>query len=104
MQGNETESLDILGRLRSQGADIVDHSWLGAVDNLDATHLGVDTLLTRVRDLAARPSLDTVVIWNSNLSGYVTRLSEHAAAHFTIFDLAEIGIRAALTAAGQHTS
>ncbi|CAN7254803.1 hypothetical protein LJR090_001251 [Bosea sp. LjRoot90] len=101
-QGDEAESLDILRRFRSQGIDIVDHSWLGIVNNLDAARVGCRTLLAEVQDLAARSSLDTVVIWSTNLSGYAARLSEHDAA-FTILDSAEIGIIAALSSAAERT-
>lgn len=97
-QGDEIESLDILERFRSQGVDIIDHSWLGIVDNLDAAYVGSDTLLAKARDLAARSSLDTVMFWSTNLSGYAARLSP--AADFGILDSAEIGIRAALSGAG----
>lgn len=100
-QGDEAESLDILGRFRSQGVDIVDHSWLGIVNNLDAAHLGCRTLLAEARDLAARSSLDTIVVWSTNLPGYAARLSEYAAA-FTILDSAEIGILAALSSAAER--
>jgi maleate isomerase len=95
-QGNETESLDILRQFRSQGVEIVDHSWLGIVDNLHAAQISGNTLLKVIRNLAAGSSLDTIVVWSTNLPGHAARLSEHTAAAFTILDSAEIGINAAL--------
>lgn len=101
-QGDEVESLDILSKFRLQGVEIVDHSWLGIVSNLNAAHLGAATLLTQARELAARSSLDIVVIWSTNLSGRVARLREPSPA-FTILDSAEIGINAALSGISRHT-
>jgi maleate isomerase len=98
-QGDAAESLDVVAQFRSQGAEITDHLWLGIANNLDAASLGGDTLLTEARTLADRSSLDTVLIWSTNLSGYAARLADDDAADFTILDSAEIGLNAALASA-----
>jgi maleate isomerase len=98
-QGDEAESLDVVRQFRSQGAEIVDHLWLGIANNLDAAYLGGNALLREARTLANRSSLDTVLIWSTNLSGYAARLAADDAAGFAILDSAEIGLNAALASA-----
>lgn len=98
-QGDEAESLHVAGQFRAQGVDIVDHLWLGIASNLDAAHLGDDTLLTEARTLAARSGPDTILVWSTNLSGYAARLAADTASGLTILDAAEIGIIAALASA-----
>lgn len=101
-QGDEAESLHILGQFRAQGCAIVDHLWLGITDNLGAAAISGDTLLMRARALAERTALDTVLVWSTNLSGHEARLSQAEAPGFTILDSAAIGIDVALERIGNE--
>lgn len=95
-QGDEAEAAEVCQRFRSEGVDVVAQSWLGIVDNLDAAHFDPDELLARIENLATRSSLDTVVIWSTNLPGFAARLGAPPAWSSKILDSAEMGVQIAM--------
>ncbi|RYE34567.1 MAG: hypothetical protein EOP23_04525 [Hyphomicrobiales bacterium] len=95
-QGDESEAAEVSQRFRSEGVDVAAQSWLGIVHNLDAARFDPDELLARIDDLATRSSLDTVVVWSTNLPGFAARLGAPPAWSVEVLDSAEIGVQVAL--------
>lgn len=97
-QGDERESADLVQRFREQGVVIAGHDWLGIADNLAAASVPAEKLLHRARSLAARASLDDVLVWSTNLAGFQAKRCGGLNPGFSILDSAEIGLAAAMAA------